>query len=91
MAAVLITYDLNRPGQDYPELYEAIESLGECWHELDSTWILATQLRPDQVMERLAEELDKSDSLLIIDITRATYQGLLSQKAWDWLARHVGP
>uniref|UniRef100_UPI003FD8692B hypothetical protein n=1 Tax=Desulfovibrio sp. TaxID=885 RepID=UPI003FD8692B len=36
----LISYDLNAPGKNYDQLYDAIKSLGGWWHHLDSTWIV---------------------------------------------------
>ena len=42
MATYMIGYDLNRPGQDYPALIDAIKRLGTWWHHLDSTWIVVT-------------------------------------------------
>ncbi|WP_209021761.1 hypothetical protein [Nocardioides sp. 503] len=38
MACLLITYDLNTPGQGYTALHDEIKSLGAWWHHLDSTW-----------------------------------------------------
>ena len=32
-----ITYDLNKNGQNYDDLYKTIKSLGEYCHYLDST------------------------------------------------------
>lgn len=32
MAALLITYDLNKPGQDYEGLFEEIKSFCAWWH-----------------------------------------------------------
>lgn len=37
MSALLISYDLNKPGQKYERLYEKIKALGTWWHYLDST------------------------------------------------------
>ena len=50
MSALLITYDLNAPGQKYDDLYQEIKDLGSTWwHYLDSTWVVKTTLTPDQV------------------------------------------
>lgn len=89
MAALLITYDLNKPGQNYDKLYEKIKGLGAWWHHLDSTWIVNSTLTPSQAFDRLKPTLDASDSMLIVNITGDTYSGWLPQEAWDWLKKHV--
>lgn len=89
MSALLITYDLNKPGQDYDKLYEKIKALGAWWHHLDSTWIVTSTLTPSEAFDRLKLALDESDRVLIVNITGDTYSGWLTQKGWDWLKAHV--
>lgn len=89
MSTFLITYDLNKPGQNYDKLYEKIKSLGAWWHHLDSTWIVETSLTIGEVQDRLLSVLDDSDSLLVMNINGDTYAGWLTQDAWDWLKEHV--
>ncbi|WP_454560824.1 hypothetical protein [Mycobacterium haemophilum] len=89
MSALLITYDLNKPGQNYGPLYEKIKGLGTWWHYLDSTWVVDTYLTPTEANERLRTALDDSDSVLIVNITNDTYAGWLEQDAWNWLKTHV--
>lgn len=90
MGALLISYDLNKPGQDYDALYDAIKELGSFWwHYLDSTWVVATHLTPTVASERLRAVLDASDRLLVINVTNDAYDGWLQQEAWDWLKQHV--
>jgi hypothetical protein len=89
MSALLISYDLNKPGQNYNKLYEKIKSLGTWWHYLESTWIVASTLTPSQAFDRLRSTLDTSDSVLIVNITGDTYSGWLLQEAWNWLKKYV--
>ncbi len=89
MSALLITYDLNKPGQDYSDLYEKIKGLGTWWHYLDSTWIVVASLSPTQAFDRLKLALDASDSMLILNITGDTYAGWLTEEAWAWIRKHV--
>ncbi len=81
----LVTYDLNTPGQNYPALYEAIKSLGDWWHYLDSTWLINTNLSANQIGERLRQCLDQNDRLLIVEIDPSTANGWLSKDAWEWI------
>lgn len=87
--ALLITYDLNKPGQDYTKLYKSIKALGGWWHHLDSTWIVATPLSPAEAWEKLKGSFDASDHCLIIDVSGDGYSGWLPKKAWDWIKQHV--
>ena len=80
----LISYDLNKPGQNYADLYEAIKSAGVWWHYLDSTWLLDTWLTAAQVSDKLRPCIDDNDNILVIGVTNE-YAGWLPQKAWDWL------
>lgn len=89
MSALLISYDLNNPGQKYEKLYEKIKGLGAWWHYLDSTWIVVSSLTPLEASDRLKPALDDSDSLLVVNITGDDYSGWLEQEAWDWLKNYV--
>jgi hypothetical protein len=71
MAIYMIGYDLNRPGQDYKELINAIEALsGTRWHCLDSTWLVLSNLRAIDIANRLTPHIDKGDELLVSEITK---------------------
>jgi hypothetical protein len=87
---LLIGYDLNRPGQRYNDLIDAIKSLGTWWHYLDSTWIVDTQLHAPQVRDRLSGKIDDDDELLVVDVTNQNWASRgLPQPANAWLSRHV--
>lgn len=89
MSAVLITYDLNEPGQNYEKLYDKIKTFGAWWHHLDSAWIIDTNLTVADISEKLRAVMDDSDSVLVLNITGDSYAGWLSQDAWNWLKNHV--
>lgn len=89
MSCLLITYDLNKPGQDYKELHETIKGLGDWWHHLDSTWLVDTSLTVDQVAERIVKVIDSSDRLLVVNISGDSYQGYLTEDAWQWIRKHI--
>jgi len=88
MAVYLVTYDLNAPGKNYDDLYEAIKSLGAWWHYLDSTWLVDTHLSAQSISDKLLSHIDKNDYLLVIKVTNE-YQGWLPQKAWEWMHEHI--
>lgn len=83
----LITYDLNKAGQNYDELYKAIKDLpGSWWHFLDSAWIIQTNLSSSQIFDSIKHTIDANDGMLIIKVT-SDHAGWLPQGAWDWLSK----
>lgn len=80
----LITYDLNKTGQNYSGLYETIKELGSWWHYLDSNWLVETDLDATQISNFLKPQIDQNDSLLIIRVAE-DYDGWLTQDAWNWI------
>ena len=81
---LLISYDLNRPGQNYNSLHEEIKKAGTWWHHLESTWIISTSHGPEKWEQRLRRHMDENDSLLVIEVCN-NYSGWLPDKAWKWL------
>ena len=90
MPTLLIGYDLNRPGQNYPDLIERIKSLGAWWHYLDSTWLVDTSYSPTDVRDVLKGLIDQGDELLVIDVSGRTWSSYgLNDDATAWLKQHV--
>lgn len=85
----LVTYDLNKSGQDYKALHEAIKSLGNWWHYLDSTWLVKSRLTVQQVTDHLTPRIDDNDRLLVLDVTGVGYNGWLTQDAWKWIGENI--
>ena len=54
----MISYDLNKPGQNYSELYKAIKNCGVWWHHLDST------LTTNEIYNKIIKNIDKNDTLV---------------------------
>jgi hypothetical protein len=80
-----ISYDLNRPGQNYQSLYDAIKSLGTWWHCLDSTWLVACDSSAKKIRDRLAQHLDGNDCLLVTRLSgEAAWTGF-KQECSSWL------
>ena len=90
MATLLVGYDLNRPGQDYPELIDNLKSYGTWWHHLDSTWLVVTELTPREMRDALRRFLDEADELLVVDVSGdpAAWHGFKSRGS-DWLKEHL--
>lgn len=90
MATLLVGYDLNRPGQDYPDLIQKLKSYGTWWHHLDSTWLVVTELNPRELRDALLPFVDDSDELLVLDVTgdAGAWHGFKSRGS-DWLTEHL--
>lgn len=77
MKAYLVSYDLDKPGQDYTDLIRTIEGLGgkKC---LYSEWFIATNLNSSQLFDKLSPFIDRNDRLLILGVTgEATWWNLM--------------
>ncbi|MCW3096514.1 MAG: SinR family protein [Chthonomonadaceae bacterium] len=89
MITYMIGYDLNRPGQDYKDLFVAIQKFENWWHCLASTWIITTTSTAVQVREYLAPYLDAIDKLLVARLSAdAAWQGF-DEKCSSWLKNNL--
>jgi hypothetical protein len=91
MPTLLITYDLNSPGQKYEPLHETIKAQGDWWHYMESTWLVVTSKTPKDVFAALNEHIDGTDRAIVVGISSREYSGWLTDEAWEWLRKHVGP
>jgi hypothetical protein len=90
MRSFLITYDLNRPGQDYSGLLKEIKGYG-CWAKLsESSYAISTASTPDQVYSHLSQYLDESDTIYVIALHQP-YCGRGPKAVNDWLEKFLSP
>jgi hypothetical protein len=90
MRTYLIGYDLNRPGQKYSELFDAIKEIANgWWHHLDSTWLIKTNLSAVEIRDKLSPHIDSGDELLVARLVGewATYG--FNDSASTWLKDHM--
>ena len=78
-----ITYDLNKSDKNYDGLYTAIKIFNNV-HVMDSVWFVKTNLKANQIYDKLKPEIDNNDNLFICEITY-DHSGWLSKSVWDWL------
>ncbi|MBP9143897.1 MAG: hypothetical protein KBF21_15935 [Thermoanaerobaculia bacterium] len=88
MRVYSVNYDLNRPGQNYAGLISELENSPNWWHFLKSSWLIATFETPEQLWDRISPHIDKSDTVLIIEVVNRS-AGWMSQEAWDWINVNV--
>lgn len=65
MAAILVTYDLNKLGQDYAALDEVLDSYPTHWRFQRSAWIIDTDETEFDVASKLAALMDSNDVLFV--------------------------
>jgi len=82
----LISYDLNSPGKNYDDLYEAIKnaSTGVWCKPLSSVYIINSNHSAKEVYNRLKPCLDGNDLMLVIEVTKESHW-YLNSKVSDYL------
>lgn len=90
MAVHAISYDLHDPGQDYSDLHDAIESIGDSCHVLESTWLVESSKSPSEIRDELKSHIDSNDRLLVVKKceTGSTWATTFSSDCTDWLHDH---
>ena len=68
MKTYLISYDLDKPGQDYKDLIDRLRQLGAI-KVLYSEWVLQTPASAVQVRDDLDRFMDANDRILVVALT----------------------
>ncbi|HVV77124.1 MAG TPA: hypothetical protein VHC43_13920 [Mycobacteriales bacterium] len=90
MATLLVSYDLNKPGQGYEDLIARLKSFGAWWHYLDSTWLIASPQPASEVRDALLPLIDDNDELLVINVTGDEWASWMpGNGANTWLEEHI--
>ncbi len=89
MAVYVISYDLNRPGQDYIELHAEIKSCGSWWHCLDSTWMVSTQMAAIDIANKLWSKMDRNDKLLVTPVTSGSAWAGFTGDCESWIKSNL--
>lgn len=89
MKSYVISYDLNKPGQDYAKLYEAIKSYGTWWRNLESTWIIKSNSIASQIRDYLKQFIDKNDKLLVVTLTGEGAWSGINANGSTWLTKYL--
>ena len=84
---LLVTYHLKGPAGSYAELFEQLKGQDSWWHYMPSTWLVATDLDANTLVDQLRPYLQAGDRMLIVPM-RGGHQGLLPKKAWNWIKNH---
>jgi hypothetical protein len=77
MAKYLISYDLDKPGQDYHRLIAELERLGAI-RVLYSEWVWQSTSTAMEIRDHLKSFIDSNDMLLVVALTgEAAWTGLM--------------
>jgi hypothetical protein len=81
MNNLLISYDLNTPGQNYAKVIEAIKSLGTWAHVHKSFWYVKSSHGAEYARNEIWKAMDESDTVYVVDATNntAAWQNLNSE------------
>ena len=82
-----ITYDLNRPGQNYPALYRTIQGMGQTNHALQNLWLLDTNMSADSVRDALRSVIDPNDFVFVCRVE--IYSAFMPSSSIQWLTSRV--
>lgn len=83
MSVLLVSYDLNSPGQDYDPVWAALRKYTHC-HALESTWFLDTTKSPSEVRDQLCALVDKNDQIFVFRL-RKHWAACRSDPGTKWL------
>ena len=90
MKTYLIGYDLNKTGQDYTSLIDAIKALsGYWWHHLDSTWIIKSDSSAASIRDSLKKHIDGNDELLVVRLQGEGAWAGFNTKGSEWLLNNL--
>lgn len=65
---LLVTYDLDKPGQNYEAIHEKIKSLGRWYHPQQSVFYLHTGLTAQLAHDAIGAVMDANDRLIVADV-----------------------
>lgn len=88
MNILMISYDLNQPGQKYDEVHTAIQSLGAWCKYLESAYLVKTSSTIQEAQDLISKHLDPSDKMIICTVT-GEILGWLSEEQWEWIKTNI--
>ena len=87
MPLLLVTFDPNKPGQDYPNLLDEIKSYSHV-RLSESSYAIITDKTPGVVCEEMKKYIEANDNLYIVNLKRP-YAGYGSGLVTDWLKKEL--
>lgn len=66
---LIISYDLNSPGQDYTKVIDKIKTIGSWAKVQKSLWYVNSSYGAKAAAEAIWATMDSNDSLIVVDST----------------------
>jgi hypothetical protein len=87
----MITYDLNRPGQNYSRLYEEINKIArnDAIHPLKSVWFIVYPGTAKDIYTYLQSFIDKNDEMIVCQMTKDYSGWVKDESVVDWLKARI--
>lgn len=77
MALYLVSYDLDKPGQDYPDLIARLKQFG-AQRVLYSEWLMVNNASSQAIRDDLLRFMDSNDRLFVAELkNNAAWQRLM--------------
>lgn len=89
MTVYVISYDLNRPGQDYGDLHDSIKAFGNYWHCLDSTWMVSSNMSAIDIAKKLWAQMDTNDKLLVTPVAPGSAWSGFTGDCETWIKKNL--
>lgn len=84
----IITYDLNKSGKNYDDLYAYIKSFTQWAHINDSVWFVSSSKSCETIRNDLRRILDSNDSIFVASLTgEAAWLNILANN--EYLKLHL--
>jgi len=85
MSLLLVTYKLNKPVKDHPDIVDRIEKYSNVQLS-DSSYAIITDKTPEEVCAELHDLIENNDNLFVITL-KLPYDGCGPGIAQDWLKK----
>lgn len=89
MNTFIITYDLNKPGQDYTDLIDAIKSYSAWCNIAKSVWCIITNDTAETTRNFLKKFLDQNDILFVSKVSAPAAWHGEPKEVSEWLIKHL--
>jgi hypothetical protein len=76
MALFYVSYDLDKPGQNYPNLWKELGSLG-ARRVQDSLWALKSERTASDLAKIIRQHMDSNDRLVVIKSEDSSWFNLM--------------
>jgi hypothetical protein len=89
VASYVITYDLNKAGQNYEALEKAIKSYNAWAKIATTTFVIRSDNNSNGIRDHLKSQMDANDELFVGKLSGEGAWSGLGEKVSQWLKDHL--